>query len=188
MSKNFFKLFLDWFKGLQTASKVRNKRDNEDDHKLMVKKQRELLNTLAKTLKNERVTSAIRIEILKKLLFHPGDMNFSEITGTSITKSIIADVDKNGVKKISVLFKEVLMNTSKKLIKDGVERNWFNNERLKAAETLSYLISHEAVKNDTNFKLNYMKMLMCYGFFKSNKDESVAISSELSSKYFYKFI
>ncbi|XP_049879214.1 uncharacterized protein LOC126376095 [Pectinophora gossypiella] len=180
LSRNFFKLFMDWFKGLQTASKIRNKRDNEDDNKIMIKKEKELLNALAKSLKLEKVDSNIRVETLKKLLFNPGEMNFTEITGTSIVKSIIADLDKDGLKIMAKLFKGVLLNTSKKVIKDDVERSWYNNERVKAAELLSYLVSHEAVKDDTEFKLTYMKLLMCLGFFKIGGDNNVAVSNELS--------
>lgn len=174
---------MDWFKGLQTASKIRNKRDNEDDHKIMIKKEKELLNALAKALKSEQVTSKVRIEVLKKLLLNPGEMNFTEITGTSIVKATIADLDKDGVKKMAKLFKGVLLNTSKKAIKENVERNWYNNERVKAAELLSYLVSHETVKDDTEFRLTYMKILMCFGFFKIGGDENVQVSSELSGKF-----
>ncbi|XP_013143591.1 PREDICTED: myb-binding protein 1A-like protein [Papilio polytes] len=180
LSANFFKLFMDWFKGLQTASKIRNKRDNEDDNKIMIKKQKELLNALAKSLKSEKVTSKVRVETLKKVLFNPGEINFSEVTGTSIIKSIAADLDSDGVKKIAKLLKNVLMNTSKKLIKEDVERNWYNNERVKAAELLSFLVSHDAVKDDTEFKITNMKLLMCFGFFKIGGDETVAVSSELA--------
>ncbi|CAG9104701.1 unnamed protein product [Plutella xylostella] len=180
LSKNFFKLFMDWFKGLQTASKIRNKRDNEDDHKIMIKKQKEVLNALAKALKSEKVDMSVRIETLKKLLFTRGEMNFTEITGTNIVKAIMSDLDLDGVKKMAKLFKKVLLNTSKKVVKDDVERNWYNNERLKAAEMISLLVSHDAVKDDTEFKLAYMKILMCFGFFKISGDETVAVSSELS--------
>ncbi|GBP70087.1 Myb-binding protein 1A [Eumeta japonica] len=171
---------MDWFKGLQTASKVRNWRDDEDDQKMMIKKEKELLNTLAKTLKSEKVDSMLKVETLKKLIFHPGEMNFSEITGTNFVKTIIADLDKSGVKKMAKLFKGVLLNTSKKVVKEDLERSWYNNERLKAAEGLSYLVSHEAVKDDVDFKLKYMKLLMCFGFFKIGGDDDVAVSSELA--------
>ncbi|XP_068623401.1 uncharacterized protein Mybbp1A [Battus philenor] len=181
LSTNFFKLFMDWFKGLQTASKVRNKRDSEDDSKLMIKKQKELLNALAKALKSQTVTNKIRVETLKKLLFTPGEINFSEITGTSIIRSIASDLEVEGVKKIAKLLKNVLINSSKKIIKENVERNWYNNERVKAAEFLSFLVSHEAVKDDTDFKTTYMKLLMCFGFFKISGDENVAVSGELSA-------
>lgn len=176
---------MDWFKGLQTASKIRSKRDNEDDNKLMIKKQKELLNALSKALKSEKVSNKVRVDVLKKLLFTPGDINFTEITGTTIVKSIVSDLNEEGVKKMAKLFKGVLLNTSKKSIKEDVERNWYNNERVKAAELLSYLVSHESVKDDTEFKLTYMKLLMCFGFFKVGGDETIPISSELSSMYLY---
>ncbi|XP_060806524.1 myb-binding protein 1A-like protein [Amyelois transitella] len=181
ISTNIFKLLMDWFKGLKTASKIRNKRDDEDDHKIMIKKGKELLNLLAKVLKSEQVTNSIRVETLIKLLFNPGEMNFGEVTGTSVIKSIISDLDKDGVKKMAKLFKGVLLNTSKKFVKEDVERNWYNNERVKAAELLSFLVSHEAVKDDTEFKLTYMKLLMCFGFFKIGGDVNVAISIDLSA-------
>ncbi|KAI8442294.1 hypothetical protein MSG28_005846, partial [Choristoneura fumiferana] len=180
ISKNFFKLFMDWFKGLQTASKIRNKRENEDDHKIMIKKEKDLLNALNKALKLEKVDSAIRVQILKKLLFNPGELNFTEITGTSVVKSIIADLDKSGVKKMAKLFKGVLLNTDK-CVKDTVERNWFNIERIRAAELISYLVSHDTVKDDTEFKLTYMKILMCFGFFKISSGDNAAVSSDLSA-------
>ncbi|KAI5634074.1 DNA polymerase phi domain-containing protein [Phthorimaea operculella] len=180
LSRNFFKLFMDWFKGLQTASKIRNKRDNEDDHKIMIKKEKELLKALGEVMKNEKVTSEVKVEVLKKLLFTPGEMNFTEITGTSVVRTIIADLDRDGCKKMAKQFNGVLLNTSKKFIKEGVERAWYNNERIKAAELLSYLVSHEAMKDDTDFKLKHMKKLMCFGFFKMGGDDNVAVSSELA--------
>lgn len=182
LSKNFFKLFMDWFKGLQTASKIRNKRDNEEDHKIMIKKEKELLNSLAKALNLEKVTTAIRVATLKKLLFSSGEMTFTETTGTNVVKSIMADLDIDGVKKMAKMFKGVLLNTSKKTVKEEVERSWYNNERLKAAEMISYLVSHDAVKDDTDFKLTYMRLLMCFGFFKIGGDDSVAVSAELAGK------
>lgn len=182
ISKNFFKLFMDWFKGLQTASKIRNKRENEDDHKIMIKKQKDLLNALNKALKLEKVDSAIRVQILKKLLFNPGELNFTEITGTSIVKSIIADLDKSGVKKMAKLLKGVVLNTDK-CVKETLERNWFNIERIRAAELISYLVSHDTVKDDTEFKLTYMKILMCFGFFKISSEDNAAVSSDLSGNF-----
>lgn len=146
----------------------------------MIKKQKELLNSLAKILQAENVTSKTRLEVLKKLLFNPGEINFTEITGTSIIKSTISALDKDGIKKMAKSLKGVLLNTTRKQIKQDIERNWYNNERVKAAELLSYLVSHESVKDDTDFKLNYMKLLMCFGFFKIGGDDNVAVSSDLS--------
>ncbi|XP_072934528.1 myb-binding protein 1A-like protein [Epargyreus clarus] len=189
ISQNFFKLFLDWFKGLQMASKIRNKREDEDDHKIMIKKEKELLNTIAKALKGEGVNSKTRVETLKKLLFNPGEINFTDITGSTVVKSIMADLDASSVKKMAKLLKGVLLNTSKKALKGDNERNWYNNERTKAAELISSLVSHEAVKDDTEFKITYMKLLMCFGFFKIGGEENMSISSELSGSiktYFYR--
>jgi hypothetical protein len=182
VAKNFFKLFMDWFRGLQTASKIRSKRDDEDDHKIMIKKEKEVLLAFSKAMKLDKVDNKIRVEMLQKLLLSPGEMNFTEVTGTTLVKTIIAELDIDSVKKMAKIFKGVLLNTSKKTLKDNVERNWYNNERLKAAELLSYLVSHEAVKDNTEFKLTYMKLLMCFGFFKIGGDENVAISTDLSGK------
>ncbi|KAL4711909.1 hypothetical protein ACJJTC_006078 [Scirpophaga incertulas] len=181
LSKNFMNLFLDWFKGLQTASKVRNKRDDEDDHKIMIKKEKEVLLAFGKAMKLNTVDTTIRIETLKKLLFDPGEINLTEITGTTLVKSILSDLDTNGVKQMAKMFKGVLMNNSKKTVKADVQRSWYNNERLKAAELLSYLVCHEAVKDNTEFKLTYMRLLMCFGFFRISSDENIAISSDLSA-------
>lgn len=171
---------MDWFKGLQTASKIRNKRDDEDDHKMMIKKEKELLTSLSKALKLPTVDSSIRVATLKKLLFGPGEINFTEITGSSVVKSAVADLDKDGLKKLAKSLKKVLSNTSKKVIKENVERNWYNNERVKAAELISFIVSHEAMKDDIEFKINHMQLLMCFGFFKISGDENVAVSSELA--------
>ncbi|VVD02152.1 myb-binding protein 1A-like protein [Leptidea sinapis] len=180
ISNNFFKLFLDWFKGLQTASKIRSKREDEDDHKLMIKTEKDFLNTVAKALKSESITSSIRVNILKKLLINPGEINLAEITGSSIIKSIIADLDISGVKEMAKLFKKVLLNSSKKVVKDDVERNWYNNEKIKAAELISHLVSHETVRDDTSFKIKYMQILMCFGFFKISGEDNIPVSSEMS--------
>ncbi|CAK1541559.1 unnamed protein product [Leptosia nina] len=180
ISKNFFKLFLDWFKGLQTASKVRNRNESEDDQKIMIKKEKELLNYLVKAMKSDAVTNTLRVDVLKKLLFDPGEVNFTEITGTNIIKLICTDLDKDGVKKICALLKMVLLNTSKKMVKEGFERHWFNNERVTAAELISFLVTHDAVKDDTEFKIHHMQLLMCFGFFKISGDNSTSISSELA--------
>lgn len=170
---------MDWFKGLQTASKIRNKRDDEDDNKIMVKKQKDLLNALSKAMKGDKVSNETRLAVLKKLLIDPGEINFTDITGTTIARSTVADLERSGVKKLAKLFKGILLNTSEKVVKDTT-RKWYNNERVKAADQLSYLVSHEAVKDDTEFKLTYMKLLMCFGFFKISGEENIAVSSELS--------
>ncbi|XP_026488898.2 myb-binding protein 1A-like protein [Vanessa tameamea] len=180
ITDNFFKLFMDWFKGLQTASKIRNKRDNEDDHKIVIKKEKEVLTSLSKALKLPGVDSNLRVATLKKLLFGPGEINFTEITGSTVIKSTIADLDIDGLKKLAGLLKKVLMNTSKKFIKENVERNWYNNERVKAAEIISFIVSHDAMKQDTAFKINHMQLLMCFGFFKISGDQNIAVSSELA--------
>lgn len=180
LSDNFFKLFMDWFKGLQTASKIRSKRDDEDDHKIVIKKQKEILTSFSKALKFPNVNSEIRLATLKKLLFNPGEINFTEVTGSTIVKSTIADLDEQSLKKLAKLLKKVLLNSSKKTVKEDVERNWYNNERVKAAELISFIVSHEAVKDDTEFKISYMQLLMCFGFFKISGDENVAVSSDLA--------
>lgn len=182
LSENFFKLFMDWFKGLQTASKIRNKKDQEDDHKIMVKKERELLVSLSQSLKHPSVDNNLRVSVIKKLLLYPGDLNFTELTGSNVIRSTIADLDVESLKKIAKIFKKILLNSSKKIVKEDVERNWYNNERVKAAEQLSYIVSHEAVKDDTDFKITYMQLLMCFGFFKIGGDANVAVSNELSGK------
>lgn len=180
LSDNFFKLFMDWFKGLQTASKIRNKRDDEDDNKIMISKQKMVLLSLAKALKHPSVDGSIRVATLKKLLLHPGEINFTEITGSTVVKSIIADLNSDGLKKMAKVLKKVFLNTSKKVVKENVERNWYNNERVKASELISFIVSHEAVKDDTEFKFTYMQILMCFGFFKIGGDDNVAVSSEFA--------
>lgn len=183
ITNNFFKLFMDWFKGLQTASKIRTKRDDEEDHKIVIKKEKELLNALAKAMKSDKVDGKIRVALLNKLLFSPGEITFTETTGTNVVKPIIADLDKSGVKKMIKSFRDILLNTSKKFVKEGVERPWYNNERLKAAEYMSQLVNHESVKDDTEFRMTYMKHLMCFGFFKIGGHENVSISAELAGEY-----
>ncbi|XP_045771179.1 rDNA transcriptional regulator pol5 [Maniola jurtina] len=180
LSDNFFKLFMDWFKGLQTASKIRNKRDDEDDNKIMITKQKEVLRALQQALKSIAVDSKIRVATLKKLLFHPGEINFTEITGSAVVKCIIADLDAEGLKKMAKVLKKVLLNTSKKVVKENVERNWYNNEKVKASELISFIVTQQAVKNDADFQITYMQLLMCFGFFKIGGDDNVGVSSELA--------
>ncbi|XP_041971652.1 uncharacterized protein LOC121727737 [Aricia agestis] len=180
LGDNLLKLLMDWFKGLQTASKIRNKKDDEDDHRIMVKKGKEVLVSLTKALKLPSVDNHIRVIVLKKLLLSPGEINFTEISGSSVIKTLIADLDIEGLKKMSKIFKKILLNTSQKSVKENVERKWYNNERVKAAELLSYIVCHEKVKDDIEFKISNMQLLMCLAFFKTGGDDHIAVSSELA--------
>ena len=94
------------------------------------------LTQLVKILDKE-VKTKIHISVLKKLILHPGDIMIEKITGTQVIQMITANLNADGVRKLSNLYREIAANTKFKEKPNSETESWTNAERTYAMQLLS---------------------------------------------------
>ena len=94
------------------------------------------LTQLVKILDKE-VKTKIHISVLKKLILYPGDLMIEKITGTKVIQMITANLNADGVRKLSNLYKEIAANTKFKEKTNSETEPWTNVERTYAMQLLS---------------------------------------------------
>lgn len=90
------------------------------------------LSQLVKVLDKE-VKAKLHISVIKKLILYPSEIMIEKITGTKVLQMITNNLNADGVKKLSNLYREIAVNTK---FKD--KENWTNAERSYAVQLLSY--------------------------------------------------
>lgn len=182
---------LEWFKGFQSAEqtgkmlKLKGQKKffaHENKGKQIITKSKELFNTLQETLKHEEISDDIKLGVLKKLLFNPGDIMFCDVTNTRLVKIMIEDLKVEGVKSFAQILKDVITGESKKM-QSSSERAWTNMEKMRAAEMLTYLINHRAMVDNVKWRIKNMQFFIQIGFFKSSDNNDLFISGELASEF-----
>lgn len=187
---------LEWFKGFQSAEqtgkmlKLKGQKKfffHENKGKQIIAKSKEVFNILQETLKREGITDDIKLEVLKKLLFNPGDIMFCDVTNTRLVKIMIEDLKLEGVKNFAQILKDVITSESKKT-QSSSERPWTNMEKMRAAEMLTYLINHRATADNVKWRIKNMQFFIQIGFFKSSENSDAFISAELASELLFFFL
>ncbi|KAL2737232.1 myb-binding protein 1A-like protein [Vespula maculifrons] len=134
------------------------KRNNNDEVVVAFK---ELLNLLVTSVKD--IKTKIQINVLKKLILYPGDLMIEKKTGTKVVQVITGNLNADGVKKLSSLYRNVIENEIPKERENLKTESWTNAERIYAAQLLTRLISHPATLPDQEWRLNQLKFLFVYG-------------------------
>ncbi|XP_077295756.1 MYB binding protein 1a [Arctopsyche grandis] len=188
LGEHFLPCILEWFKGFQSATqsgkmlKFKGKQKyfvHENKGKQIILKSKEILGLLQEALQQDGVEDETKLEVLKKLLFYPGDIMFCDITNTRLIKILIEDLKVDGVYNFADILKKVIINESKKT-QASSERFWTIIEKLRAAEMLTYLINHRTTIDDVQWRIKNMQFFIQIGLFKALKDDDLYISSELA--------
>lgn len=85
------------------------------------------------TVLDKEVKAKLHISVLKKLILSPGNMMIEKITGTKVIQMITNNLNADGVRKLSKLYREIAVNTKFK-----EKEYWINAERSYAAQLLSF--------------------------------------------------
>ncbi|XP_043504476.1 myb-binding protein 1A-like protein [Polistes fuscatus] len=135
------------------------KRNNNDEVVVAFK---DLLNLLITSVKD--IKTKIQINVLKKLILYPGDLMIEKKTGVKIIQLITGNLNADGVKKLSNLYRSIIENTISKERESSQTESWTNAERIYAVQLLTRLITHPAILSDQEWKLNQLKFLFLFGF------------------------
>ncbi|KAJ8687432.1 hypothetical protein QAD02_023226 [Eretmocerus hayati] len=114
---------------------------------------------------NKDVKTKIKITVLKKLIFSPGDLMIEKLTGIKVLQILINNLNAEGVKKVSNLFKEIAANTKfKEKLNSSIPEPWTNNERTYVTQLLTVkLMSHPELASDHEWRLEQQKFLFKLG-------------------------
>lgn len=159
----------------QTITVFRQLKGGQKDYQLK-QLTHTLFNVIPEVLKKEEVKEKTKIAILKKLLFHPGTFIFEKITKSKLVQHITSTLKNEGVKKLAVIYKEVVLLENEKFNADTSE-TFQNNDRLYAANLLVKLLCHPEVNEENEWKCEQLKFLLRLGLTKQPK-----VGVELASK------
>ncbi|KAF5287040.1 hypothetical protein FQA39_LY16154 [Lamprigera yunnana] len=149
----------------QILQHYRNNRGNKNDlefHEEIT----QLFDGLCKQLQTIGVDTKTKIAILKKLIFYPGSFMFESITKSKNVQKLIRALDKDGIKKLSSLYRDVLIVKKHKVVSPDVTEVWLNSERIYAAQLLTKLLTFSNAQGELEWKIKNLKMLMDVAIFK----------------------
>lgn len=99
-----------------------------------------LLSQLISVMNDKDLKAKTQVGVLKKLILYPGDIMIEKVTGTKVVQMLTANLNVDGVKKLSKLYHEIVSNTRPKKKKgDGTEL-WTNAERIYVAQLLTRFV------------------------------------------------
>ncbi|KAF5294318.1 hypothetical protein FQR65_LT10771 [Abscondita terminalis] len=136
-------------------NRVNNKNDDEF-HKEIAN----FFDDLTKRLQADAIDAKIKIGALKKFIFYPGSFMFESVTKTKNVQKIVRTLDKEGVKKLSALYRNVLVMKKEKMIGANATEPWLNSERIYSAQLLAKLLGLPLMQNDIKWKVKNLKLLM----------------------------
>ncbi|XP_034946245.1 myb-binding protein 1A [Chelonus insularis] len=139
---------------------------------------RSVLTKYVEALNDEAIETKVQVEVIKKLIYYPGDLMVERITGIKILQMIIKNMNATGVKKVAKIFSAIVENTKLRKI-ENEERSWSNGERAYACQMLIKLLDHSAMTAEYNWKLNQLIFLFKLGFCEIDGiDSNLAVTFE----------
>ncbi|XP_029041713.1 myb-binding protein 1A-like protein [Osmia bicornis bicornis] len=140
----------------------RSKKHDKDEILMAFK---EILNSLVSIVNNDNTKPKIQIAVLKKLILYPGNLMIEKKTGTKIVQAVTGNLNLEGIKKVSKIYRNIIENTiSKEKSNIKTESFWTNAERMYAAHLLTRLMGHYKMVVDQEWRLDQLKFLFVYGF------------------------
>ncbi|XP_011257399.1 DNA polymerase V [Camponotus floridanus] len=112
---------------------------------------------------NEDIKTKIQLNILKKLILHPGDLMIEKKTGIKVIQKITANLKLDGIKKLCQLYRDIIENKTIKERENVKVELWTNAERSYAAQLLTRLIGHREALLDQEWKFAQLTFLFNYG-------------------------
>lgn len=110
------------------------KRNNNDEVLIAFRK---VLHLVISATNDKDMKTKIQLNILKKLILHPGDLMIEKKTGIKVIQKITANLRLDGVKKLCQLYRDVIENKSIKERENMKVELWTNAERSYAAQLLT---------------------------------------------------
>ena len=115
-----------------------------------------ILSCLAKITAAAKDCPEIQKDVLNALLTFPGNIAFDKATGGNVVRQLIAFSSKESIQHVGVLYRRAIMGQPD----SGQERN--SMERVYAAHQLAKLVSHSAMQDDLEWKVETLNfLLMC---------------------------
>lgn len=149
LTKNYLQQMLNTFK----TSVGKNK--DKDFQQITQKLFEALLDALKKDTKDKT-----KIKVLKKLLFYPGCFVFEKITKSKLIQNITATLNQEGVKKLSKIYRDVILAKTDRVINEEITEKWWNTDRIYASHLLVKLINHQSVNGENDWKISQLIFLM----------------------------
>lgn len=113
-------------------------------------------------------------------MFYPGSFMFENITKSKILQQISRGLDSDGVKKLSKIYRDVIIAKKEKIVGVEATESWINSERIYASQLLTKLFSYPLMQNELDWKLDNLKFLMNIGIIKH--DHYASVGNELAGK------
>ncbi|KAK5638318.1 hypothetical protein RI129_012613 [Pyrocoelia pectoralis] len=148
LSENFIKQLLQYYRNRT------NRNDPEFQDEIA-----SLFDSLCKSLQRDTVDVKTKLKVIKKLIFHPGSFMFENVTKSKNIQKLVRILDKESVKKLGGLYRDVLIMKREKVCENKME-SWLNSERIYAAQLLAKLLILPVVQTETSWKVKNLRLLM----------------------------
>ncbi|XP_071453092.1 myb-binding protein 1A [Hetaerina americana] len=179
------------FINITLKSKESKRQSQDQDMSGIFPKVKEVFAVLMNKLLSEDVNDKVKVEMLKKLLFYPGNFMIEKNTGLKIVQPITTSLAVKGMKKLAKVYQDVVSGkTSLKEQSGNVVRKpdfkvlpWKNKERVYAAQLLARLVGVPVMASELEWKFKQAKFLLHWGVFSkqnSHSDEIGVVGLELS--------
>nr|XP_033331334.1 myb-binding protein 1A [Megalopta genalis] len=153
LSTNYMQHMLKRFYG--------NKKHDKDEVLVAFK---EILHLLVSATASSDTKLKTQIAVLKKLILYPGDLMIEKKTGTKVVQMITGNLNLEGIKKVSKIYKDIIENMiPKEMLGTKTKTFWTNTERIYAAHLLTRLMGYSVTLMDQEWRLEQLKFLFTQG-------------------------
>lgn len=119
-----------------------------------------------------------RVEVIHKLILHPGTFNIEKFTTNRIVHQIIGFLGETGVQTIYKTFKSIFLDCLSKNAENNADK-WLNFERQNAAYMLQHLLSHKSVQKSYTWRQEQLQFFMTIGLFNVNNSGEICSRNEV---------
>lgn len=111
-----------------------------------------------------------KIPLLEKLLFNAGNLSFDSITSSDVVSGIITTMDLNDVKRITEIFREIVVC---KRVKEE-KQEWLNSERIFALKMINKLIQQSTVASEIEWRTEQLIFMVNLSTFYTSDGVTIA--------------
>ncbi|XP_055845316.1 myb-binding protein 1A [Episyrphus balteatus] len=124
-----------------------------------------------------KATDAERVEVVHKLILHPGTFNIEKFTTNRIVHQIIGFLGETGVQTIFETYKDIFLDRRPKNAENKTD-TWLNFERQNAAYMLQHLLSHKSVQKEFEWRTQQLQFFMTIGLFNVDNSGEICARNE----------
>lgn len=124
-----------------------------------------------------KIPDAERVEVIHKLILHPGTLGIEKFTSNRIVHQIIGFLEATGVQSIFKTYKDIFLDRLPKNPENNTDK-WLNIERQNAAYMLQHLLSHKAVQKSFAWRQEQLEFFMAIGLFNVNNSGEICTRNE----------